>query len=159
MPENFIITPQDLNEPYVWGDFVWATTTEGLHAGTDWIARWKNLLGGRVKSYDKKVDRAITAGTEKIKKTAQSLGCNAIIGLRINVEAIPVRGDALITVNVYGTAVKRLKSAPVSFPDKEQQSNWPIPETMPVATCGRPIQPQKKAPRVKLPIGSEHNRY
>jgi hypothetical protein len=88
------------------------------------------------------------------------MGCNAIIGLRINVEAIPARGDALITVNIYGTVIRRLKSSSASLPDnKEHQPNRPLPETLPVTAFGRPDHPHCATPKVKPPKGSEQNRY
>lgn len=130
MSSEFIITTQNLWEPYEWGGFVWATITEGLHAGTDWMAQWKNLLGGRVKGFEKKIDVAIAAGKEKLERSARTMGCNAIIGLRINVEAIPVGGEAVVTVSLYGAAVKRSKRVPPETISAEQDFETSQPETV-----------------------------
>lgn len=87
-------------------DFVSVTLIEGLHVGLDFIAKWKNVLGGRVKSFEKKTDTAVQAGKEKLRQMAISIGANAIIGLRIVPLAVPVSNDSVITVSMYGTAVK-----------------------------------------------------
>ena len=74
--------------------------------GLDFLAKWKNVLGGRVKSFEKKTDTAVQAGKEKLRQMAISIGANAIIGLRIVPLSVPVSNDSVITVSMYGTAVK-----------------------------------------------------
>jgi uncharacterized protein YbjQ (UPF0145 family) len=81
------------------------TVTEGLHVGLDFIAKWKNVLGGRIKSFEKKTDTAVQAGKEKLRQMAINIGANAIIGLRIVPLSVPVSNDSVITVSMYGTAV------------------------------------------------------
>ena len=83
MQNDVIITTQDLKEPYEFVDIVSVTVTEGLHVGLDFIAKWKNVLGGRIKSFEKKTDTAVQAGKEKLRQMAISIGAKAIIGLRI----------------------------------------------------------------------------
>ncbi|MBU0767837.1 MAG: YbjQ family protein [Proteobacteria bacterium] len=82
------------------------TVTEGLHVGLDFLAKWKNVLGGRIKSFEKKTDTAVQAGKEKLRQMAINIGANAIIGLRIVPLSDPVSSDSVITVSMYGTAVK-----------------------------------------------------
>ena len=106
MKNDVIITTQDLKEPYEFVDIVSVTVTEGLHVGLDFIAKWKNVLGGRVKSFEKKTDTAVQAGKEKLRQMAMNIGANAIIGLRIVPLSVPVSNDSVITVSMYGTAVK-----------------------------------------------------
>jgi uncharacterized protein YbjQ (UPF0145 family) len=106
MQDDVIITTQDLKEPYEFVDLVSVTVTEGLHVGLDFIAKWKNVLGGRIKSFEKKTDTAVQAGKEKLRQMAINIGANAIIGLRIAPLSVPVSNDSVITVSMYGTAVK-----------------------------------------------------
>ena len=106
MHGDIIITTQDLKEPYEFVDVVAVTVTEGLHVGLDFIAKWKNVLGGRIKSFEKKTDTAVQAGKEKLQQMAMNIGANAIIGLRIVPLSVPVSNDSVITVSMYGTAVK-----------------------------------------------------
>ena len=106
MNGDVIITTQDLKEPYEFVDLVSVTVTEGLHVGLDFLAKWKNVLGGRIKSFEKKTDTAVHAGKEKLRQMAISIGANAIIGLRIVPLSVPVSNDSVITVSMYGTAVK-----------------------------------------------------
>jgi len=106
MHNDVIITTQDLKEPYEFIDVVSVTVTEGLHVGLDFLAKWKNVLGGRIKSFEKKTDTAVQAGKEKLRQMAISIGANAIIGLRIVPLSVPVSNDSVITVSMYGTAVK-----------------------------------------------------
>jgi uncharacterized protein YbjQ (UPF0145 family) len=74
--------------------------------GLDFLAKWKNVLGGRIKSFEKKTDTAVQAGKEKLRQMAINIGANAIIGLRIVPLSVPVSKDSVITVSMYGTAVK-----------------------------------------------------
>ena len=74
--------------------------------GLDFLAKWKNILGGRIKSFEKKTDTAVQAGKEKLRQMAINIGANAIIGLRIVPLSVPVSNDSVITVSMYGTAVK-----------------------------------------------------
>jgi uncharacterized protein YbjQ (UPF0145 family) len=106
MHGDIIITTQDLKEPYEFVDLVSVTVTEGLHVGLDFIAKWKNVLGGRIKSFEKKTDTAVQAGKEKLRQMAINMGANAIIGLRIVPLSVSVSNDSVITVSMYGTAVK-----------------------------------------------------
>ena len=106
MHGDVIITTQDLKEPYEFVDLVSVTVTEGLHVGLDFLAKWKNVLGGRIKSFEKKTDTAVQAGKEKLRQMAINIGANAIIGLRIVPLSVPVSNDSVITVSMYGTAVK-----------------------------------------------------
>ena len=106
MQDDVIITTQDLKEPYEFVDIVSVTVTEGLHVGLDFLAKWKNVLGGRIKSFEKKTDTAVQAGKEKLRQMAINIGANAIIGLRIVPLSVPVSNDSVITVSMYGTAVK-----------------------------------------------------
>ena len=94
------------------------------------MAKWKNLLGGRVKGFEKKIDVAIAAGKEKLQQAAQAMGCDAIIGLRITIEGISVGGDAVVTVSLYGAAVRRLKSASAGMSKPEPESESALPETI-----------------------------
>ena len=106
MHNDVIITTQDLKEPYEFIDVVSVTVTEGLHVGLDFLAKWKNVLGGRIKSFEKKTDTAVQAGKEKLRQMTINIGANAIIGLRIVPLSVPVSNDSVITVSMYGTAVK-----------------------------------------------------
>jgi len=74
--------------------------------GLDFLAKWKNVLGGRIKSFEKKTDTAVQAGNEKLRQMAINIGANAIIGLRIVPLLVPGSNDFVITVSMYGTAVK-----------------------------------------------------
>ena len=132
MHSNVIITTQDLKEPYEFVDLVSVTVTEGLHVGLDFIAKWKNVLGGRIKSFEKKTDTAVQAGKEKLRQMAISIGANAIIGIRIVPLSVPVSNDSVITVSMYGTAVKTVAV-------KNQLEGY---ETGKVP---KPIKPGKKA--------------
>jgi uncharacterized protein YbjQ (UPF0145 family) len=112
MHGDVIITTQDLKEPYEFVDLVSVTVTEGLHVGLDFLAKWKNVLGGRIKSFEKKTDTAVQAGKEKLRQMAINIGANAIIGLRIVPLSVPVSNDSVITVSMYGTAVKTVADKP-----------------------------------------------
>ncbi len=120
---NIIISTTDIKQPYEIYDVLFSVTTEGLHVGLDWIASWKNLLGGRIKGYERNVKRAQTKALKDLKAQAQEIGCDAVIGINQRIESIPVGKNAAIIVSLSGTAVKLLPSSPSIKPhhqsDKE----------------------------------------
>ena len=65
--------------------------------GLDFMAKWKNVLGGRIKSFEKKTDTAVQAEQGEISANGNQYRRNAIIGLRIVPLSVPVSNDSVIT--------------------------------------------------------------
>ncbi len=72
------------------------------HIGKDILATLRNIIGGEVKEYTEVMAQARDKALERLRKKAESMGANAVIGIRFTTSAI-ARNAA--EVMVYGTAV------------------------------------------------------
>jgi len=106
--QDIIVTTRDLNRPYEIVDVLFAVTSEGFHAGLDLIAKWKDIFGGRVKGYDKNINKTLTRLLEDLKDQAKQLDCHAVIGIDHKIASIPIEKNAAIVVTMTGTAIRLL---------------------------------------------------
>ena len=89
--------------------------TEGMGIFRDWIARLKDLTGGRVGAYDRSVSKDLVFPTLRDLSdqahdlyTVNNVPPDAIVGLMMNVQSVPSKGMAMMQITVYGTAVRYL---------------------------------------------------
>ena len=66
---------------------------------------YKNILGGRLTSYESIVERARREAIVRLKQQAQSVGANHIMGVRLSTTELGMQGG-MVEVFAYGTAVK-----------------------------------------------------
>ncbi len=78
-------------------------TIRARHIGSDIGAGLKSLLGGEIKGYVKAMTEAREEAVERMVAEAESLGADAIVGVRLTGSQI-MAGAAEILA--YGTAVK-----------------------------------------------------
>ncbi len=78
------------------------TSVRGRHLGRDVVAVMRRTVGGEIKEYTKILSEAREQALDRMVEEAESLGANAIVGLRFASSEI-MRGAAEILV--YGTAV------------------------------------------------------
>lgn len=76
------------------------------------LAALKTIFGGRLGSYETLIDRGRREATLRMKEAAKKVGCDLIIGARL--ETAPIgdktgQGVGCIEVIAYGTAVKLSK--------------------------------------------------
>ena len=64
----------------------------------------KGLIGGKLGSYEKLLQESREEAIQKISAAAESLGANAIIGIRFVTSEIAAGAAEIL---VYGTAIKR----------------------------------------------------
>ncbi|HFX6388632.1 YbjQ family protein [Acinetobacter baumannii] len=69
------------------------------------LASIKNILGGRLTSYESIVERARREAIVRLKQQAQSVGANHIMGVRLSTTELGMQGG-MVEVFAYGTAVK-----------------------------------------------------
>ncbi|NPA33615.1 MAG: YbjQ family protein [Chlorobi bacterium] len=79
-----------------------AGTVLARHIGKDILAALRNLVGGEVKEYTEVMAQARDRALERLRGKAESLGANAIIGIRFTTSAI---AQNAAEVMAYGTAV------------------------------------------------------
>ena len=80
-------------------------TVQTKHFGKDFLAGFKNLVGGEIKSYTEMLNEARQIATDRMVAEAQALGADAVIGVRYASSEV-MQGAA--EVFAYGTAVRFL---------------------------------------------------
>ncbi len=68
----------------------------------DFFARIRDVVGGRVGSYESVLRDAKEMAIEDMAEAAEKLGANAIVGIDLDYEAI---GESMLMVSANGTAV------------------------------------------------------
>lgn len=90
-------------KPFTPIGLVKGATVQTKHAGKDFMAGFKNLIGGEITSYTEMLNEARQIATDRMVKEATALGADAIIGVRYASSEV-MQGAA--EVFAYGTAVK-----------------------------------------------------
>ena len=85
-------------------DVVSAQAILGINIGKDLTAGIRNIVGGRSKSYEGEIAKAVTEVMEELKVAAANLGADAIISIDVDYES--VGGAGMLMVAASGTAVK-----------------------------------------------------
>jgi len=81
---------------------VQGNTIRAKHAGKDFMAGLKNIVGGELKGYTQLLTESRREATERMIAQAQELGANAIVNVRFSTSSI-TQGAA--ELYAYGTAV------------------------------------------------------
>ncbi|MBO4613894.1 MAG: YbjQ family protein [Bacteroidales bacterium] len=79
------------------------TVVQSKHIGRDILAGLKTIVGGEIQGYTDMLIEARNIATERMIREAESLGADAVIGMRYCTSAV-MEGAAEIVA--YGTAVK-----------------------------------------------------
>jgi uncharacterized protein YbjQ (UPF0145 family) len=82
---------------------VQGSTVRARHAGADFAAGLKNLVGGELRGYTKLLEDARGEALERMTKQAEQLGANSVINVRFATSAITQGAAELMA---YGTAVR-----------------------------------------------------
>ena len=77
----------------------------GINVVKDIGAGLRNLFGGRIKGYEEEIVQARDEALKELEARAAEMGANAVIGVRIDFDAIGGDGDNMLLVTVTGTAV------------------------------------------------------
>jgi len=77
-------------------------TIRARNIGRDIVAKLKNLVGGEIEEYTKLLAQAREQSLDRMIKSAEELGANAIIGIRFSTSYIMQNAAEVL---VYGTAV------------------------------------------------------
>ena len=84
-------------------DVVSAQAIMGVNIGKDITAGWRNIVGGRSKSYEGEIAKAVGEVMEELKESADALGADALVSIDIDYESV---GGNMLMVAASGTAVK-----------------------------------------------------
>lgn len=78
-------------------------------AGTDFfsdiLARWTDVFGGRSGTYGNELTRLYADAVEQLRRRAEGMGANAIVGLSIDFDELSAQGKSMFMLNALGTAV------------------------------------------------------
>lgn len=78
------------------------STIRCKNIGRDFASSFKNLVGGEMKSYNDMLIEARQIAIERMVNEAESLGANAIIGMRLMSSSVTAGAAEMVA---YGTAV------------------------------------------------------
>lgn len=81
-----------------------AETSIGANFVKDFFARITDVFGGRSGSYERVLREGKEAALVELTKEAQRLGANAVVGVKLDYEAVGASGSMLMVV-ASGTAV------------------------------------------------------
>ncbi len=81
---------------------VQGSTVRAKHAGKDFMAGLKNLVGGELKGYTELLSEARQEAVDRMSEQAVSLGANAVVNVRFATSAITAGASEILA---YGTAV------------------------------------------------------
>lgn len=82
--------------------YVIGSTVQTKHIGRDITAGLKGIVGGEIKGYNEMMVEARKVAVERMVKEAESIGANAIVGLRMSTSTVMNTAAEIIA---YGTAV------------------------------------------------------
>jgi uncharacterized protein YbjQ (UPF0145 family) len=76
----------------------------GVNIGKDLTAGLRNIVGGRSKSYEGEIDKAVADVMSELQEEAENLGADAIVSVDLDYESLG--GSGMLMVAASGTAVK-----------------------------------------------------
>ena len=77
----------------------------GINFIKDIGAGLRNFFGGRSQGYEDEIIQARTEALKELEARAAAMGANAVIGVRIDFDALGSNGNNMLLVTVTGTAV------------------------------------------------------
>ena len=81
---------------------VQGSTVRSKHAGKDFLAGLKNIVGGELTTYTELLQEARDEATQRMVEQARSVGANAVINVRYSTASITTGAAEILA---YGTAV------------------------------------------------------
>jgi len=76
----------------------------GANIFKDILASVRDIVGGRSSTYERVISDARIQATNEMRKQAEALGANAVIGIDIDYETVG-QGGSMLMVTIAGTAV------------------------------------------------------
>lgn len=125
-------TPQIQNvEIKEYKGVVTGETIVGVNLLRDFFASFRDIFGGRTKSYEKELEKARTIAIEEMVQKAAAWGADAVVAVDVDYESLG-KNSSLVMVAVSGTAVVT-SNAPQTSPATERQSERSAIEPAPAA--------------------------
>lgn len=83
---------------------VFGEVISGVNFIKDFMAGIRDLVGGRSQTYEDELIYARDNAIEEMKRRAQAMGANAVVGVDVDYEVLG-QGGGMLMVTVSGTAV------------------------------------------------------
>ncbi|RLI80897.1 hypothetical protein DRP07_08410 [Archaeoglobales archaeon] len=77
----------------------------GVSIFRDMFSDMRDIVGGRVVSYQKELNKAVDIALNELRQKARDLGANAVIGVEIDFNQLTGRNKSSLMVVATGTAV------------------------------------------------------
>ena len=90
-------------------DLVSVNVVIGSNFLSDWKASVTDIFGGRSGTYQRKLDDAYEAALKQIKRRAEKLGADAIVGMKMDFGEVSGKEKSMFMVSAVGTAIKLSK--------------------------------------------------
>lgn len=84
---------------------VFGEVVAGVNFLKDIAAGFSNFFGGRSGSYENELIRARNEALQELQNRAQQIGCNAVVGVKMDYETLGSDGSNMLMVTASGTAV------------------------------------------------------
>ncbi|PIE98837.1 MAG: hypothetical protein CR988_01280 [Treponema sp.] len=84
---------------------VFGEVVAGVNFVKDFFAGFSNFFGGRSGSYEKEIINAREEALQELKQRTEDMGCNAVVGVKVDYETIGSNGNYMMMVTASGTAV------------------------------------------------------
>ena len=81
----------------------------GANIFSEFSASISDFFGGRSGSYEKKLQQIYDQSILNLQNKARSLGANAVIGLKIDIDEISGKGSQMFMITSYGTPVSAVR--------------------------------------------------
>lgn len=81
---------------------VQGSTVRAKHAGRDFMAGLKNLVGGELKGYTELLNESRDEAMERMMEQARQMGANAVLNVRFSTSSVAAGAAEIFA---YGTAV------------------------------------------------------
>lgn len=82
---------------------VMGNTVQSVHIGKDFLAGFKNLVGGEIEAYNEMLTKARQIAGDRMYQQAVSMGADAIVGMHFESNSVTQGATEILA---YGTAVK-----------------------------------------------------
>lgn len=87
---------------------VQGSTVRAKHVGKDFLAGFKNMLGGELGAYTELLEESRAEALERMKEQAKAKGANAVLNVRFSTSTIAAGAAEILA---YGTAVVLKKNS------------------------------------------------
>ncbi|MGX7111919.1 heavy metal-binding domain-containing protein [Gemella cuniculi] len=77
----------------------------GINFLKDIGAGFRNFFGGRSQGYEEEIIKARTEVLKELEERAETMGANAVVGIRIDFDGLGSDGSNMLLVTATGTAV------------------------------------------------------